>query len=76
MPVHGSIDNVNAGNLPIHVKNMPSINSSTYYIGGAFIVFFHVEDEEISSISYLRTGAPKIWYVVLSSSRVTFQTFV
>lgn len=51
---------------------MKGIHVPFLYVGMANTVFgFHLEDGDLSSISYLHSGKPKIWYVVPDSERLT-----
>lgn len=46
-------------------NTMNGIHTSFAFIGSAFTSFsFHIEDGNLSSISYNHLGKPKIWYVV------------
>lgn len=75
--LHWNIDSVNLETLLRHIENMPSINSLMYQIGAVNTFFqYLVEDEQPSSISYIRTSHPKVWYVVPCSFKLTFETFV
>lgn len=45
------------------------------YVGMLFSCFcWHVEDDFLSSINFLHTGAPKIWYGVGSEHATKFET--
>lgn len=56
---------------------MPGINCPTYYIGGAFALFpFCMEDEDLSSVTYVSSGAPKTWNGLSSSSKTGFDNSV
>lgn len=53
---------------------MLGISRCMYYVGRAFTFFpYHVEDESISSISFLRLGVAKVWYVANSALQTSFR---
>lgn len=74
---HWNIDNINKTTLLRHMEDMPGINSCMYYIGGAFTFFsYHIEDECLSSVSFLCSGKEKVWYVANSASQTSFERVV
>ena len=72
-----NIRNLNTHGLLRHAEQMHGINIPMYYVGGAFSYFpYHVEDEDLCSLSYLHYGSPKIWYVTPPSNKISFERFV
>lgn len=72
-----SASNINEGSVVRHMAEMPGINEPMYYIGQAFTYFaIHVEDLGLGSISYLHSGAPKVWYVSPKRCNVAFKEFL
>lgn len=72
-----NIRNLNTQGLLRHAEQMHGINIPMYYAGGAFSYFpYHVEDEDLCSLSYLHYGSPKIWYVTPPSNKISFERFV
>lgn len=53
---------------------IPGIHYSFVYIGSRGSLFsFHVEDQNLNSISFLHEGAPKIWYGASSEYSPRFE---
>lgn len=64
-----SINTAKEVTLPRHLDRMAGMNNCMYYIGGPFRYFpFHLHDEQLSSISFLCYGAPKLWYIIQFSN--------
>lgn len=57
-----------------YVDDISGMNSCTHYIGGVLMSFLcHVGDENLFSISFLCSEAPKFWWhIVTSSSKAKF----
>lgn len=56
---------------------MKGIHYSFLYIGSKGSMFsFHVEDQNLNSISYLHEGAPKVWYGVPLEDSPQFEELV
>lgn len=59
------------------MKDTPGINDYMYYVGGAFRTFqFYIEDEPLSSFSFLVSGSRKVWYTVLIEIMTSFKFLV
>lgn len=71
------IGNINNFGLLRHTDTMHGINVPMYYVGGAFSIFhYHVEDEDLCSVSYLHQGSSKFWYVCPPAFRREFEELV
>jgi len=71
------VGNLNDHGLLRHAEQMHGINIPMYYVGGCCSYFpFHVEDEDLCSISYIHTGDPKVWYVTPRQIGVDSRSFV
>lgn len=69
-----NIDNVRSATLPNHVKFIPRVKRFMFYIGRAFTFFpIYVKDEHLFSISYVCSGASKIWYIVSIAYKSHFE---
>lgn len=72
-----NIGTVNSVTLSKHIESVPGINCSMHYIGCAFTFFlFDVVDKDLSSKFYLSSGSFKVWYDILASHKMGFETFV
>lgn len=74
---HCNIDIVNHEAALHHFKSAPGVNICILYTRGASMPFqFNVEDENLSSISFLCDGTTNVWYVVDPTSQVPFERIV
>lgn len=72
-----SVDIVNDVTLLRGVEEMQRIRTCMYYsIGGSTYLSFYLKDELLYTISFLRTGAPKIWYFTPSPNQFTFEALL
>lgn len=59
------------------IENVPGINVLMYFIGGEFTLFpFHVEDQDLLSISYISSGSSKVCYFIPASLKTRFESFL
>lgn len=65
------------GSILRHAKDMPGVNSPMMYAGMRDAAFpWHVEDDNLNSISYLHQGEPKTWYGVPPAEADQFEAVV
>lgn len=71
------MDMVRGETLLQHLNDTLNINISVFHIECAFTYFLlHVEDENLSFVSFLCEGDAEIWYVINRASHKTFEDFV
>lgn len=67
---------MNKGDALCDVSEMLGTNVPMKFIGGSYTYFrYHTVDEDLASISDLKHGSPKVWYVCPAAHMRKFEIF-
>ncbi|KAH0556762.1 hypothetical protein GP486_005449 [Trichoglossum hirsutum] len=75
-----AVDPIGLSHLPgnqLHDLDIPGMSSDYIYLGAPGSLFtMHLEDYNVHSFNYLRSGKPKRWVVVNPGSRAKFEDLI